>query len=130
MDVLLIDDNELMQQVIARYLGELGFRVAVAGRGDEALALARQEQPALFIVDLYLPDMDGADVLRALRGLPGCADTPAIAISGLDKEDARVVMAGGVSEYLIKPVELDELAQAVRRYVPHAQTAAAPKSNR
>ena len=130
MDVLLVDDNELLQQVISRYLGELGLTVAVAGRGDEALALAGQAPPALFIVDLYLPDMDGADVLRALRALPGCAETPAIAISGLDEEDARLVMTDDVSEYLIKPVELDDLAQAVRRHVPHAQQAGAPKPNR
>jgi CheY-like chemotaxis protein len=87
-DVLLIDDNPLMQQLIARFLGELGYRVGIAGLATEALALARQAPPGLFMIDMHLPDLDGPDALVALRALPGCAHTPAIAISGLAEEDA------------------------------------------
>lgn len=117
MDVLLIDDNLLMQQLIARFLGDLGYRVGVAGLASEALTQAQQSPPSLFMIDMHLPDRDGPEALAALRGLPGCASTPAIAISGMAEEDARHVLTHDFSEYLVKPIDLDVLQAAVARYV-------------
>lgn len=119
MNILMVDDNLLMQQVIQRYLGTLGYQVDVAGSANEALALARRQRPGLLMIDLYLPDADGAEALQQLRALPGYAATPAIAISGLCREDAPLEGAG-FNEFLPKPVELDDLAAVVRRYLPHA----------
>jgi CheY-like chemotaxis protein len=117
MDVLLVDDNPLMQQLIARFLGDLGYRVGVAGRADEAVALARTAPPSLFMIDMHLPDLDGPEALQALRALPGCGATPAIAISGLDAEDARHVITTQFAEFLVKPVDLDVLQAAVARHL-------------
>jgi DNA-binding response OmpR family regulator len=117
MDILLVDDNPLMQQLIARFLGDLGYRVEVAGRADEAIALARAAPPGLFMIDMHLPDLDGPDALVALRALPGCATTPAIAISGLDEDEARHVLTKDFAEYLIKPVDLDVLQATVQRHL-------------
>jgi sigma-B regulation protein RsbU (phosphoserine phosphatase) len=116
-DVLLVDDNPLMQQVIARFLGDLGYRVGVAGRADEAIALARTTPPGLFMIDMQLPDLDGPDALKALRALPGCSTTPAIAISGLDAEDARHMATAQFAEFLVKPVDLDVLQATVERHL-------------
>jgi CheY-like chemotaxis protein len=117
MDVLLVDDNPLMQQLIARFLGDLGYQVGVAGRADEAVALARGAPPSLFMIDMHLPDLDGPEALQALRALPGCGATPAIAISGLDAEDARHVLTTQFAEFLVKPVDLDVLQAAVARHL-------------
>ena len=117
MDVLLVDDNPLMQQLIARFLGDLGYQVGVAGRADEAVALARRAPPSLFMIDMHLPDLDGPEALQALRALPGCGATPAIAISGLDAEDARHVLTTQFAEFLVKPVDLDVLQAAVARHL-------------
>jgi DNA-binding response OmpR family regulator len=117
MDILLVDDNPLMQQLIARFLGDLGYHVEVAGRADEAVALARATPPGLFMIDMHLPDLDGPDALVALRALPGCATTPAIAISGLDEDEARHVVTKDFAEYLIKPVDLDVLQATVQRHL-------------
>jgi two-component system NtrC family response regulator len=116
-DILLIDDNPLMQQLIARFLGDLGYEVGVAGRADEALALARGAAPHLFLIDMHLPDLDGPEALLALRALPGCASMPAIAISGMDEHDARHVVTEDFVEYLIKPIDLDVLEAAVARHL-------------
>lgn len=116
MDVLLLDDNLLMQQLIARFLGDIGYRVGVAGLASEALALADQSPPSLFLIDMHLPDRDGPDALAELRRLPGCASTPAIAISGMAEEDARHVLTRDFNEYLMKPIDLDVLQAAVARY--------------
>ncbi|HJZ46967.1 MAG TPA: response regulator [Roseiflexaceae bacterium] len=121
MDILLVDDNPLMQQLIARFLGDLGYLVGVAGRADEAVALARGTPPHLFMIDMHLPDLDGPDALRALRAVPGCADMPAIAISGMDEHDARHVLSQDFAEYLTKPIDLDVLQETVVRHLGAGQ---------
>ena len=115
MDILLVDDNPLMQQLIARFLGDLGYQVRVAGRAAEAVTLARNAPPSLFVIDMHLPDLDGPDALVALRAVPGCEKTPAIAISGLDEHDAHYLVTADFAEFLSKPVELDVLEAAVAR---------------
>jgi CheY-like chemotaxis protein len=112
-----VDDNPLMQQLITRFLGDLGYQVRVAGRADDAVALARTTPPGLFVIDMHLPDMDGPDALRLLRAQPGCASTPAIAISGLDEHDAHYLVTADFAEFLAKPVELDALEAAVARHL-------------
>ena len=117
MDILLVDDNPLMQQLIARFLGDLGYQVGVAGRADEAIALARGTPPLLLMIDMHLPDLDGPEALHALRALPGCAEMPAIAISGMDEDDARHILTKDFAEYLIKPIDLDVLQATIVRYL-------------
>ena len=117
MDILLVDDNPLMQQVVARFLGDLGYQISIAGRADDAIALARGGAPRLFIIDMHLPDLDGPEALHALRALPGCASMPAIAISGMDEHDARHILTKDFAEYLTKPIDLDVLQATVARYL-------------
>jgi len=117
MDILLVDDNPLMQQLMVRFLSDLGYSVAVAGRADEALALAREQAPALFLIDMRLPDLDGPEALRALRELPNCATTPAIAMSGLDERSLRPARVADFVAYLPKPIDLDLLETTVARHV-------------
>jgi CheY-like chemotaxis protein len=115
-DILLVDDNPLMQQLMARFLDDLGYSVAVAGRADEALALARQEPPTLIVLDMHLPVLDGPDALMALRAVPGCETTPAIAISGLDAASIRPSLIAGFAAYLPKPIDLDQLEATVAQH--------------
>ena len=117
MDILLVDDNPLMQQLIARFLGDLGYQVGIAGRADEAVALARGTPPQLLMIDMHLPDLDGPEALHALRAVPGCAEMPAIAISGMDEHDARHVLSKDFAEYLTKPIDLDVLQATVARHL-------------
>jgi CheY-like chemotaxis protein len=117
MDILLLDDNLLMQQLMARFLGDLGYTVAVAGRADEAVVLASADAPALMLIDMHLPDLDGPEALTALRELPGCAATPAIAMSGLDESAVRPARLSGFVAYLAKPIDLDLLEATVARHV-------------
>jgi CheY-like chemotaxis protein len=117
MDILLVDDNLLMQQVLHRFLGSLGYTVELAGRADEALEKASQSRAALILMDLYLPDRDGPEAIHAIRALPGYEMVPAIAMSGLDERDARQIMTSDFSAYIAKPVDLDALENMVRQYV-------------
>jgi two-component system cell cycle response regulator DivK len=117
MQVLLVDDNPLMQQVISRFLMSQGYSVAVAQTGEEALELARRESCRLLVIDMRLPDQDGPELLTALRREPGLASCPAIAVSGLGEDDRDRTLAAGFEDFLAKPIDLDELLAAVRRYV-------------
>jgi CheY-like chemotaxis protein len=112
-----VDDNPLMQQLMARFHSELGYSVAIAGRADEAIEIARTEPPLLFVLDMHLPDRDGPDVLATLRTLPGCATTPAIAMSGMDESTIRSSLGNGVVAYLSKPIDLDKFEEIIAEYV-------------
>jgi len=115
MQVLLVDDNPLMQQVISRFLISQGYSVAVAGDGEEALALARGAGYQLFVIDMRLPDQEGPQLLAALRELPGHGGCPAIAVSGLGEDDRERTVRAGFNTFLAKPIDLDELSDTVRR---------------
>lgn len=117
MQVLLVDDNPLMQQVISRFLMSQGYSVTVAESGEEALAAVRREACRLFVIDMRLPDLDGPDLLVSLRREPGLSKCPALAVSGLGEEDRERTVAAGFDGFLAKPIDLDELLLAVRRYV-------------
>jgi CheY-like chemotaxis protein len=117
MQVLLVDDNPLMQQVISRFLMSQGYSVAVAQTGEEALELVRGEGFRLLVIDMRLPDQDGPDLLTALRREPGLDGCPAIAVSGLGEDDRERTLSAGFDAFLAKPIDLDELLAAVRRYV-------------
>lgn len=122
MDILLVDDNLLMQQVLERFLGSLGYSIVPAMRADEAVEKARVRPPALILMDLHLPDRDGSEAIKLIRDLPGCQDIPAIAMSGLDEHDARALVTHEFSRYVAKPIDLDYLEQTVREFMLVSQT--------
>jgi CheY-like chemotaxis protein len=121
MDILLVDDNLLMQQVISRFLTGLGHTVACADASDTAHALAAGHPFELLMIDMRLPDADGAEVLVELRALPGYRGTPAIAISGFGEEYARQARVAGFDAYLSKPIEFDALQRAIEAYSSREQ---------
>lgn len=117
MDILLVDPNPLMQQLMARFLTDLGYQVAIANHVDEALTLVRSSVPLLFLIDLHLPDCHGIEVLEELRDIPGCSNIPAIAISGMDEHSVRTYLSPGFVTYLLKPIDLNYLEMILAHYV-------------
>ncbi len=109
--VLLVEDNPtnaaLMSRVVAR---RPGCRLEVARDGAQALADARREAPVLVFLDLHLPDMDGEQVLRELRGMPSCAEVPVVVVTADASPKVRKKMAElGSNGFLTKPVDLDDV---------------------
>lgn len=117
MQVLFVDDNPLMQQVISRFLSSQGYQVTVAATGEEALAAAAGGGFGLLVLDMRLPDIDGPDLLPALRREPGLESCPAIAVSGLGEDDRERTVAAGFEYFLAKPIDLDDLLETVRHYL-------------
>jgi response regulator of citrate/malate metabolism len=115
--VLVVDDDFMVAKVHSGYVARTpGFEVAgVAHTGGDALRAVAELRPDLVLLDIYLPDMDGVTVLRALRS--GGGDTDVIVISAAtDVDTVRAAMRGGVLHYLIKPFTYPALHDQLRHF--------------
>ena len=113
--VLLIEDNHAIVALLESVLGQRrGMRLHTAYRGAAGLELARVHGPDLILLDVHLPDMDGHEVLRQLRGCPQTRSTPVVAVSadGTAAQEDRMLRAGAHA-YLVKPLGLHELLDVV-----------------
>lgn len=111
--LLLIEDDPISASFLAEALASFPARVDVAGDIVQAVALAREHEHALWLVDAHLPDGDGSDCLRALRALRA---TPALAITaGVSREELDGLCASGFIEVLPKPVSVAMLLASVQR---------------
>jgi len=116
--ILIVDDEPAILRVVERNLGAHDFQVQTAETGAAALALLRESQPDVLIVDLGLPDMDGADVIRSVRAE---ASTPIIVLSVRGGERDKVAALDlGADDYLTKPFGVEELLARVRVALRHA----------
>jgi DNA-binding response OmpR family regulator len=110
--ILLVDDEAQIVQQARDYLEHGGFWVLTAGDGKTALAVARQAQPDLVVLDLNLPQMDGLDVCRALRRE---SDVPIIMLTARVEETDRLIgLELGADDYIVKPFSPRELVARVR----------------
>ena len=111
--VLVVDDDRSITEVLRRALAYEGYSVEVARRGDEALRKVLERQPDLIVLDIMLPGFDGLEVCRRLRA--GGNQVPILMLTAKDSIPDRVAgLDIGADDYLVKPMELDELLARVR----------------
>src|SRR5919202_2837207 len=126
-DILVVEDDRKTAELIRQYLAHDHYAVRVAHDGREGLALARQQPPALVILDLMLPGLDGLDVCHALRteGL----DVPVIMLTARTTEEDKLLgLDTGADDYVTKPFSPRELLARVRAVLRRAaQEDAAPQ---
>lgn len=116
--VLVVDDDFMVARIHARYVMRTpGFTVVgQAHSGADALTAVRRLRPDLVLLDIYLPDTSGLDVLRRLRG-EGPAEVDIFVITAAqDVDSVRQAMRGGVVNYLIKPFDYAALQERLERY--------------
>ncbi len=112
--VLLIEDNADSREMMAMLLGMLGYKVLEAANGEQGLKLARREQPAIAVVDIGLPDMDGYEVARQLRTDTALQNMTLIALTGYGQEaDRQRALAAGFDSHLVKPLDMDVLVNTI-----------------
>jgi two-component system, response regulator RegA len=112
--LLLVDDDELLRERLARALRERGYEVMTAGSTEQALELARQDSPELAVVDLRMPGRSGLELVRELLSLD--ASTRVVVLTGYGSIATTVeAMRLGAINYLPKPADADDLLAAFAR---------------
>lgn len=120
--VLVVDDEPDIVALVAYHLAKSGYRVSTATTGAEALDRARQDQPALIVLDLMLPDMSGFDVLGIIRAEEPIADTPVLMLTARREEQDRIRgLTLGADDYLTKPFSPQELILRVSAILRRTQ---------
>jgi len=114
--VLLVEDNELNRDMLVRRLKRAGLEVITAGDGQEALDLMVSSRPAVVLMDMNLPVLDGWSACRRAREDERIRDIPIIALTAhaLD-EDRRSALAAGCDDYATKPVDFPGLLAKIRQ---------------
>lgn len=130
-NLLMIEDDARLAHMVCEYLGQSGYTVAHAGDAQSGLTALQDNPPHLVVLDLMLPDMDGLEVCRRIRALPGAlAATPILMLTAKgDPMDRIIGLEMGADDYLPKPFEPRELLARIRavlrRHVEGAQPVAA-----
>ena len=112
----MIEDDARLAQMVGEYLGQSGFAVHHAGDGHGGLLALQASPPDLVILDLMLPDMDGLEVCRRIRSMPGAlAQIPVLMLTAKgDPMDRIIGLEIGADDYLPKPFEPRELLARIR----------------
>jgi two-component system chemotaxis response regulator CheY len=108
---LVVDDSRVIRKVARRILEDLGFEVAEAADGADALAWCRTAMPQAILLDWVMPVMDGMEFLRQLRQEPG-GEAPRVIFCSVENDLARIRQAleTGADEYIMKPFDGDIVA--------------------
>jgi two-component system cell cycle response regulator DivK len=115
--VLIVEDNEKNMKLVRDVLLAIGYSPLEASSGEQALALAAEQTPALVLMDIQLPDMDGGEALQRLRSDDRTSGIPVLALTAQAMQgDRERFLAAGFDGYLSKPVDVDELIAAVQRH--------------
>jgi CheY-like chemotaxis protein len=108
--ILLVEDNELNRDMLSRRLRRRGYQVAMARDGAHALSEAASLKPALILMDMDLPVMDGWEATRRLKADPGLRGIPVIALTAHAMQgDRQQALDAGCDDYDSKPVEFERL---------------------
>jgi len=113
--IMVVDDDSDTLAILSHHLKREGFTTVEVSSGRECLRLVREVSIDIILLDLMMPEMDGFQVLRALKNNPDTAEIPVIMITARDDIEARAEgMNLGVSDFLAKPVFRRQLANRVR----------------
>ncbi|OPX84112.1 MAG: Alkaline phosphatase synthesis transcriptional regulatory protein PhoP [Pelotomaculum sp. PtaB.Bin104] len=124
--ILVVDDEANILQLLKHILSKEGYQVISATNGRDAIRLAAEKEPDLIILDIMLPEMNGYDVLRALKANRQIALIPVIMLSALGEEVDKVVgLELGAEDYITKPFSPRELVARVKVRLRHKQTPSA-----
>jgi two-component system alkaline phosphatase synthesis response regulator PhoP len=125
--ILVVDDDKEIVRLLRAYLEQAGYQALVAYDGETALHILRRESPDLVLLDLMLPDRDGWDVTRIVRGDPDLASTPIIMLTArVEDHDKILGLELGADDYVAKPFNPREVVARVRAVLRRAQGEPAP----
>ena len=112
--ILLVEDNEMNRDMLSRRLVRRGYEVVIALDGEQGLGMARSESPALILMDMSLPGIDGWEATRQLKADPATTRIPVIALTAHAMSgDREKAVAAGCDDFDTKPVDLVRLLEKI-----------------
>jgi len=112
--ILLVEDNEMNRDMLSRRLQKRGYEVVIAEDGEQGVRLARSEAPALVLMDMSLPVLDGWEATRQLKADPATRSIPVIALTAHAMAgDRERALEAGADDFDTKPVELTRLLEKI-----------------
>ncbi len=128
--ILLVDDEPGLRQAVQEYLQESGFGVTVAGNATDAWGLLQQETPDLIISDIMMPQVDGYEFLKQLRGDSRFSSLPVVFLTARGMTSDRILgYQAGCDAYLAKPFDPDELVALVENLLDRRIAVTATKDS-
>ena len=120
--ILAIDDENDVLLIIKTALSGEGYDVVTASNGFDGLALAEDHQPDVILLDLRMPEMDGMEVLAQLRENEKIMNIPVIILTGIsDKNKIREALDKGITYYIVKPFECQDLVSKINLAIKNAE---------
>jgi two-component system cell cycle response regulator DivK len=122
--ILLVEDNEMNRDMLSRRLVKRGYDVSIAIDGEQGVAMARSEMPALILMDMSLPGLDGWEATRQIKASPETRGIPVIAITAHAMSgDREKAIAAGCDDFDTKPVDLPRLLEKIETLLGRASGA-------
>jgi two-component system, cell cycle response regulator DivK len=119
--ILLVEDNEMNRDMLSRRLGRRGYDVTIAVDGEQGVAMARSEAPALILMDMSLPGLDGWEATRQIKATPETRSIPVIALTAHAMSgDREKAIAAGCDDFDTKPVDLARLIEKIEALLGRA----------
>ena len=116
--ILLVEDTDLVVQLISDYLRYRGYEILLAHNGAEGVKLAIEERPDLILMDVMMPVMNGLEAAQKIRADETLQKIPIIAMTALAMAgDSEKCLAAGMNDYLSKPVQMQDLADMIEKYI-------------
>ena len=123
-NILLIEDNELNRDMLSRRLRKRGYEVLTAEDGESGIAMAKAQAPALILMDVSLPGIDGWEATRRLRAAPETRDIPIVALTAYATSgDRDTALAAGCDDFDTKPIELPRLLEKIETLLKQGRQA-------
>ena len=121
--ILIVEDNEKNLKLVRDVLQVKGYKTIEAGNAEDGIVLAKEHNPALVLMDIQLPGMNGIDALKELRADPATAGIPVIAVTAsVMQQDRNLITEAGFDGYIGKPINLKEFLDAVKKMVEGTPT--------
>ena len=116
--ILIVEDNPKNLKLFRDVLQFKGYQTIEAESAEAGIALAREQQPALILMDIQLPHMDGCEAMKVLKEDEGTRHIPIVAVTSFAmKGDRERLLADGFDAYMAKPVNIKELPQIVEQHI-------------
>ncbi len=116
--ILVVEDNEQNLYMITFLLKQQNYEIIKAQSGLQAIELAKTERPDLILMDIQLPEMDGYEATRRIRGITEISHTPIVAITSYAMVDDRAkALAAGCNGYMEKPIQPETFAAEIGKYL-------------